>query len=480
MDDSRLPNILLIVLDCVRAKSLKQWGGTVTARTPQLDQLASRSTVFLRAIAPSNWTYPSHLAMFTGQPSGILPTDTSTVFPETVAGWLRQTRYYDTALFTENEMLIAGLGLERGFSSLSAPAGDTATLPWLSTGGTFAQGFRRIVYGDRAVSVLRRAPLAVLPIAAVENLRYQALKRSLSNGRVVRDFVDWMAARRGGAPYFALLNIMDAHEPYSNPSEWSTSSLRDSGYRFVSRNHALMVPRLREKIPWADLERGYLWEIGQADAKVGESLRAIEGHGDADHTIVIVTADHGQCFGEGGFVYHANGSAEACTRVPLLIHLPGERPTQCNQWVSLTEIPSWISSWVEDGPTMEAISDGTAPDGSDGDRSVYCDGRPASDTAQFLLGRFSHEPWNRRSIAAYHGNTKYVADAETRSIYEWSLDRGDPDKSPPRPLIGREGEETWKRLIEPYMAQQQLMPTSSRPMEEDRRVLRTLRDWGYE
>lgn len=480
MDGSRPPSVLLVVLDCVRAKSLKRWGGTVTARTPELDRLADYSTVFSRAIAPSNWTYPSHLAMFTGMPVSILPTEAQTVFPEFLAAWLRKARGYDTALFTENELLVAGLGLERGFSLTCAPAGMTTGLPWFSEGGAATQGYRRVFYGDRALSVLRRVPTVALPIAAVENFRYQTRKQSFSNGQVVRDFTQWLAGLRGDAPYFALINMVDAHEPYGNSSKWSRSGLRQRGYRLISRNHALMVPQLHERMPWADLERGYLWEIGHVDAKMGEILRAVDGHDDARHTIVIVTADHGQCFGECGFVYHGNGVAEACTRVPLLIHIPGERPSQCDRWVSLTEIPGWIGSFADGRPPTEAISDGTGQDGGTGDRAVYCDGRPACDTTQLLRGRFPREPWNRRLIAAYQGNTKYVADVETRMIYNWSLEGDDPDRSPPQRLVGREGEEIWKRLIEPYMAQQRPTATPSHLNVEDPRIVMALQAWGYE
>lgn len=480
MDRNHPPNILLVVLDCVRAKSLRHWGSTAGSQTPELDRLAGRSIVFSKAVAPSNWTYPSHLAMLTGVPSAVLPTEGARVFPLTLAEWLRQNKGYDTALFTENELLVAGLGLERGFSVLRGPASVTSASLSFVAGGPLIQRYRRVVYGERAVSVLRRVPSAAILFAALENVRYQARKRSHCSGQVVKDFSDWLDSRRSDAPFFVLVNIADAHEPFRNPSEWSRSGLRESGYRLVFRNHALMVPQLQERIPWADLERGYLWEIGQADTKVGEFLHAVEGHGDIERTIVMVTADHGQCLGESGFVYHGDGVADACARVPLLIHLPGTKPTHCDRWVSLTEIPGWVSSWVEGQQPLEEASDENGLKGSAGNRVAYCDGRPACDTAPVLRGRFSNKPWNRRLVAAYQGESKYVADVETRTIWKWGLEHGDPDRDPPERLVGPESEVAWKTLMEPYVSQRPAMATPGRPPQDDSRIVAALKAWGYD
>lgn len=470
------PNVLLVVLDCVRAKSLERWGGTHTAKTPYLDHLADDSVVFSRAVAPSNWTLPSHRAMLTGAPASALPNHRPAPPPGPLAQWLGQAHGYDTAMFTENDVLAGGLGLEDGFYRLSKPAGMHGEIRWSSVGGSLLRSLRHAAYGDRAVSALRRFPMAGPAIAAVENLRHQSLKRSVCNGQIIREFARWLAGHPEGQPYFALVNVMDAHEPFRNPSEWSLSGLRDLGYRMVFRNHALMVPQLRHRIPWTDLERGYHWEIQQADAKLGELLRAVQTYDDFDRTIVIVTGDHGQCFGEGGFVYHGNGSAEAVARVPLLIRVPGEASRQCDRWVSLSEIPAWIGSWVQGNQPPGDVVDDLE---NDGNRAVYCDGRPAWETTPLLQGRFPHEPWNRRLIAVYHENAKYVADIDARAVSRWDLLQGDPDSTPPEPLGGRERKAAWQSLIEPYLAQSDPTGTFRDASSDDPSTLRALRSWGY-
>ena len=60
-----LPNVLLIVLDTVRAQSLSLYGYD-RPTTPNLERLASRGVTFGRALSTSPWTLPSHGSMFTG------------------------------------------------------------------------------------------------------------------------------------------------------------------------------------------------------------------------------------------------------------------------------------------------------------------------------------------------------------------------------------------------------------------------------
>src|SRR5262249_59075353 len=60
------PNVLLLVLDTTRAKSMGLYGYQ-RATTPNLDRLAAKGVKFQRALAAAPWTLPSHAAMFTGR-----------------------------------------------------------------------------------------------------------------------------------------------------------------------------------------------------------------------------------------------------------------------------------------------------------------------------------------------------------------------------------------------------------------------------
>src|SRR5208282_5496420 len=111
------PNIITIILDCARAKNFAHSGGDRIARTPVIDGLVGRGTAFPRAVAPSNWTIPSHFSFFTGKyPNvhGIRTFQQKSVMPETTAVHLQKVGY-ETAMFTEMVHLVGGYGMEEGF-----------------------------------------------------------------------------------------------------------------------------------------------------------------------------------------------------------------------------------------------------------------------------------------------------------------------------------------------------------------------------
>jgi hypothetical protein len=62
----RHPNVLLIILDTVRAQNLGLYGYRYST-APELERWARKGVVFDFAVAPSSWTLPSHAAIFTGR-----------------------------------------------------------------------------------------------------------------------------------------------------------------------------------------------------------------------------------------------------------------------------------------------------------------------------------------------------------------------------------------------------------------------------
>lgn len=64
-------------------------------------------------------------------------------------------------------------------------------------------------------------------------------------------------------------------------------------------------------------------EIAFTDHHVGRLLQAIEASDFADRTIIVVTSDHGEAFGEHGLIRHGFELWEELVRVPLIVHIPG-------------------------------------------------------------------------------------------------------------------------------------------------------------
>ncbi len=111
---------------------------------------------------------------------------------------------------------------------------------------------------------------------------------------VSRRFSDWLA-RQEDRPFFAWLHFYDAHQPYEPPPPFD--------------------------LKFAD--NLYDGEIAYVDREVGHVLEALDGHGVTENTVVVVTADHGEAFGE--HVEHGHGllTYDETLRVPFLVVAPG-------------------------------------------------------------------------------------------------------------------------------------------------------------
>ena len=100
-------------------------------------------------------------------------------------------------------------------------------------------------------------------------------------------------------PFFVATHLMGAHEPYE---PLAACAARSEGY-----------------------DR-YLCALRLLDERVGDILRALSDAGLGDDTVVVISADHGEEFGEHGARYHANTVYDEVLRVPLLVRIPGQRP----------------------------------------------------------------------------------------------------------------------------------------------------------
>jgi arylsulfatase A-like enzyme len=84
--------------------------------------------------------------------------------------------------------------------------------------------------------------------------------------------------------------------------------------------------------------------ISMIDDGVGEILHTLGELGYADNTIVVFTSDHGDMFGDHGVMLKGGMHYEGCTRVPLLMSVPGRDPGVCGNLISSLDIgPTLLS-----------------------------------------------------------------------------------------------------------------------------------------
>ncbi|NRA97437.1 MAG: sulfatase, partial [Planctomycetes bacterium] len=128
-----------------------------------------------------------------------------------------------------------------------------------------------------------------------------------------RAFIDQLRTRNADAPpFFAWLFIMDAHAPYDGDPERPDAE--------------------------ADELTRYDGEVRASDRAIGRALAALERHGVADRTMVVVHADHGEAFGEHGASWHGSSVYDEQVRVPLVVHVPGLPAGRTVAPVDLTDI----------------------------------------------------------------------------------------------------------------------------------------------
>ncbi|MGH3113181.1 MAG: sulfatase family protein, partial [Gaiellaceae bacterium] len=142
---------------------------------------------------------------------------------------------------------------------------------------------------------------------------------------VNRDFLRWLSAgSREGRPFFVFLNYFDAHAPYAPPPPFDERF----GVPPPDRRPGMFLPEGRS---WTEREIGvertaYEASIVYLDHYLGRLFDELARRGLLRRTLVLVTSDHGEEFGEHGLMNHGNSLYWPSLHVPLLIAFPGRVP----------------------------------------------------------------------------------------------------------------------------------------------------------
>jgi arylsulfatase A-like enzyme len=340
------PNVLLIVLDTVRADRLSLYGYH-RPTSPALEALAKEGIRFDEARTTAPWTLPSHASMFTGRwpheldASWRVPLGTKFA---TLAEYLG-SRGYATAGFVANvEYCSSEFGLDRGFTHYEDYAFEPLTPLRLCLLGDLAlKGVSRLGWmlnsSLGAISLLPHKESMVWPMLASD---------SKINARAInRKFLAWLSQRREPTrPFFAFLNYFDAHTVYmlppGSPYRFGRPPKTDVDVEIIVDWNS--IDKLRLPPSYVNLARDcYDSCIGYLDDHLGRLIDELKRRGVLDHTIVIVTSDHGEGLGEHNLFFHGESLYRPEIHVPLLIVLPGNSPPKVvSEPVSLRDLPATI------------------------------------------------------------------------------------------------------------------------------------------
>ena len=297
------PNVVLLVMDTQRADHLSVYGYS-RPTSPRLAQLATQGWLFDNAIASAPWTLPSHATMMTGR-----------LLHEHRAGVNRRP-YLDHRFPTIAEALRS-----EGY----ATGGFAANIFWCGRRTGMDRGF--IHYEDYFVNpgdAITRTVLGrwlayhVFPVFVGRDIPGRQSAESI-NRRMLR----WIDGLRG-RPFFAFANYMDVHEPFSPPAPYAG---RFGGGKAVSASGMeIEIGALgndeRTKSP-EEVQQSldaYDESIQHLDAQLGALFDALRERGLLENTLVIVTSDHGEGFGEHGLFSHGHSLYRDQVSIPLILY----------------------------------------------------------------------------------------------------------------------------------------------------------------
>lgn len=251
------PNIVLVVLDTVRADHLPAYGYPRDT-APFLSGLASRGVVFDRAFAASSWTSPSVASLFTS------------VYP-----------FQHGVIWGMKRMRKAGYR----FNHLPAAL---ETIP---------EALKKAGYSTFAVS----DNINVSPVTRFDAGFDRFESASNASSEVVNKRIKkWRPDLERAKPYFLFIQYMDAHVPYAPRPPHFDRYMAD-GLPAVER---------------PDFVAAYDSEIRVMDDRLKGLFDALAWDRD---TVLIITADHGEEFWERGSGGHAHSLQNELLHVPLIV-----------------------------------------------------------------------------------------------------------------------------------------------------------------
>ena len=398
------PNVVLISLDTTRADHLSVYG-YARRTSPKLEAFAAGATLYRHAYANGDMTLPSHASMLTGlyptqhgaHADHSLYTAISDQVP-TLPEVLQKAGYRNYAAVANFIFLDPRYGFARGFDTFLMPR----PLPVVSNAATY----------------LLRTGLYSL---TVPWLWTEAMRRFFTADEIAA-VGETFPARAGGKPFFLFLNFMEAHRPLVTPGHFRKMfpgydqgfdelEIRSWEYDVFRELHTV-TPEERTKLH-ADYDGG----IAYMDDATGRLLDRLKRQPWYDASLIIITSDHGELFGEKQLIDHGNSVDHGITGIPMIVKFPHQKQGR------VVESPV---SQVDIFATIAAAAGAVAPPNAGADlaagdpgaaRAIVLESYPTS--AYITL----HKKMDRMERALVKGRWKMVrSNRGRRDLYDMASD----------------------------------------------------------
>jgi choline-sulfatase len=310
VETPKIDNVLLISIDALRADM--PWNGYPRVIAPKLEAFAKQSVVYTHAYALSSYTSMSLGGLMTGRYPSELP---------------------------RNGLATSTFGEEATFLAEVLKAGGVRTIA--VHGHVYFQGATGMNQGFDDWRVLPK--ITLMPAR---------------EGYVVDDkLADTMIAALGEHAkerFFAWVHFMDPHFSYAKHEGFPA---------FTGAPEKPVPPGIALGAVGQSLRNQYDGEVVFTDSQVGRLLEWLDQQPFGKRTAVIVTADHGEAFGEQKSTFeHGYMLWEVLTRVPLLVRLPGSAARRIDTRRSHIDLAKTILELLQLEPTVSMRGTSLVPE----------------------------------------------------------------------------------------------------------------------
>lgn len=365
------PNVLLIIMDGVRAKNTSLLGHE-NETTPTLEKFADEAITYTQARAPGIWSLPSHASIFTGLEvveHGVTDLGDGLQSGTTIWEQLENEHDYATGVFSENIWIVdKEVGMKDAFQTVVGrqsspyPEGSDPNSPYhlfaSRQGSDYSLGLiKDSLEAERSFKTFVNGLTTHLTWSHPDLLPDKWSHADTPGTYYTDQLLSWVDEQNG--PWAGCVNYLDAHFPYEPPAEhdkWGGERIRslqtdmdDQVWEFNGGNR-----------PWWQreaLSSLYNGGIHYIDAEINRLLETLRDRDELDNTLVVITADHGEGFGESSRIRpdmripaHLSGLHEVLLHVPLMVKYPGNKGKDgrvVDDLAALSSFPQVVSETVD-------------------------------------------------------------------------------------------------------------------------------------
>ncbi len=293
-----MPLVVVYVCDSLRRDHLSCYG--YHRRTsPHIDELAADSVVFEQAYSESTWTRPSAASLLTS------------LYPLT-HGVIRQSDGLPAGLQT-----LPGIMRDNAYRTIGISAMGN-----VSNRMGFGNGFDTFVDLYKDTCIVRRRGVA--PPRPMFHLVGETAQAADPRSEDINErLFELLEGSLSHGPVFAFAWSIETHDPYDPPEEDAVFLSANSGSRRRVSNEEIRHSRTAQEM--RNIRDLYDCEIHANDRSIGELLRWLRDHRAYDSSLIVITADHGEAFGEHGENGHSGRPYDEKIAIPLIIKFPGQK-----------------------------------------------------------------------------------------------------------------------------------------------------------